>query len=52
VNEGAEIQTKGIENLFNEIRVQKFSNLCDNIDTHAQEAFYRPNRCDHKRKTP
>jgi hypothetical protein len=39
VEEGAEIQTKGIRNLFNEIVTVNFPNLCNNIDTLVQEAF-------------
>jgi hypothetical protein len=32
---GAEIQTKSIENLFNEIRDKNFPNLEKEIDTHV-----------------
>jgi hypothetical protein len=46
---GAEIQTKGIGNLFNEIIAENFSNLCNDIDTHVQEAFQTPNRHDQKK---
>jgi hypothetical protein len=33
VEEGAEIQTKGIGNLFNERIAENLPNLCNNIDT-------------------
>jgi hypothetical protein len=52
VEEGAEIQTKGIENLFNEIIAENFPNLCNNIGTQVQEALQTPNRHDQKRTTP
>jgi hypothetical protein len=38
VEEGAEIRTKGIRNLFKEI-TENFPNLCNNTGTHMQEAF-------------
>jgi hypothetical protein len=34
VQKGAEIQTKGIGNLFNEIIAENFPNVCNNIDSH------------------
>jgi hypothetical protein len=46
---GAEIQTKGVENLFNETIAENSPNLCNNIDTNVQEAFQTPNRHDQKR---
>jgi hypothetical protein len=36
---GAEIQTKGIGNIFNEISAKNFQNLCNDLDTHVHEAF-------------
>jgi hypothetical protein len=39
IEEGTEIQTKGIGNLFNEIIAENFPTLCNNIDKHIQEAF-------------
>jgi hypothetical protein len=36
VDEGVEIQAKGVENLFNEIIEEVFLNLCKNIDSHIQ----------------
>jgi hypothetical protein len=39
VEEGAEIQTKGTGNLFNEITAENFSTLCNDIDTHVLDAF-------------
>jgi hypothetical protein len=32
--EEAEIQTKGIRNLFNEIIAENFPNLCNSVDTY------------------
>jgi hypothetical protein len=52
VEEEAEIQTKVIENLFNEIIVENSPNLCNNVDTHAQETFQTPSRHDQERRTP
>jgi hypothetical protein len=52
LKEGAEIQTKGIENLFNEIIAKSFPNLCSNIDIDIQDAFQTPSSHDQKRTTP
>jgi hypothetical protein len=46
VEEVSEIQTKGIENLFNDIIAENFPNVCNNINIHIQEAFQTPNRHD------
>jgi hypothetical protein len=46
VVEGAEIQTKGTGSLFNKIITDNFPTLCNDIDTHVQEAFRTPNRHD------
>jgi hypothetical protein len=42
VEEGAEIQTKSTENLFNEIIPEKFPTLCNYVDVYIQEAFQTP----------
>jgi hypothetical protein len=39
MEEGTEIQIKGIGKLFNEIISGKFSRLCNDLDTHVQESF-------------
>jgi hypothetical protein len=39
VEKGAEIQTKGIGNLLNEIITENFPDLCNDMDIHIQEAF-------------
>jgi hypothetical protein len=52
VEEGTEIQTKDFGNLFNKIIAEKSPDLCNDIDTHVQEAFRTPNRYDQKRTNP
>jgi hypothetical protein len=39
VDKGAKIQTKGMGNIFNEIILENFLNLYNNIDTFVQEAL-------------
>jgi hypothetical protein len=39
VGKAAEMQTKGMGNLLNEILVGNFPNLCNDIDNNLQEAF-------------
>jgi hypothetical protein len=52
VEEGEEIQTKGIDNLFNRIIAEKFPNLKKKRVTQVQEAYRTPNLQDQKRNTP
>jgi hypothetical protein len=52
VEEGAEMQTKGIRNLFKEITAENLPTLYNDIDTHVQETFQDPNRHDQKKKNP
>jgi hypothetical protein len=40
VDEGAEMQSKVLEILFNEIIAETFPYLCNNIDSNVHEAFY------------
>jgi hypothetical protein len=47
MEEGAEIQTKGIGNLFNKIIAENSPNLCYHVDTHVREAFLNSNRYYH-----
>jgi hypothetical protein len=35
----SEIQTKGTGNVFNEMKAENYPNICNNIETHVQEAF-------------
>jgi hypothetical protein len=50
--EGAGIQTKSMENLFNEIITESFPNLRKDIGIQVQDAFRTPNRHDQKRTCP
>ena len=43
IEEGTEIQTKGMNNLFNEIISEKFSNLKNEMENQIQEAYRTPN---------
>jgi predicted DNA-binding helix-hairpin-helix protein len=52
MKEGAEIQTKGMGNLFNEITTKNLPALHNDIDPHVQEAFQTSNRHDQKRTMP
>jgi hypothetical protein len=50
--EGEEIQTKGIDNLFNKLIAENFPNLEKERDIQVQEAYRTPNHQDQKRNTP
>jgi hypothetical protein len=50
--EEEEIQTKGIDNLFNRIIAEKFPNFEKERVTQVQEAYRTPNCQDQKRNTP
>jgi hypothetical protein len=50
--EGEEIQTKGIDNLFNRIIGENFPDLQKERVTQVQEAYRIPNPQDQKRNTP
>jgi phosphatidate phosphatase PAH1 len=50
--EGKEVQTKGICNIFNKIITENFSNLEKTMPIHVQEASRTPNRLDQNRTTP
>jgi hypothetical protein len=52
IEEGEEIQTKGIDNLFNKIIVENFPNLKKEWVTQVQEAYRTQNHQDHKENTP
>jgi hypothetical protein len=51
-DEGAKVQAKGTENLFNEIIEEKLPNLEKDIDIQVQEALRTPNICGQKRSSP
>jgi hypothetical protein len=50
--EGEEIQSKGIDNLFNRITAEKFPNLEKEKVTQVQEAYRTPNHQDQKETSP
>jgi uncharacterized coiled-coil protein SlyX len=52
IEEGEEIQTKGIDNLFNRIIAENFPNIRKERVTQVQEAYRTPNHQDQKRNTP
>jgi hypothetical protein len=52
VEEGEEIQTKGIDNLLNRIIAKNFPNLKKERVTQVQEAYRTPNPQDQKRNSP
>ena len=47
--EGTEKQTKGMNNLFNEIKSENFPNLKNEMENQIQEAYRTPNTQNHKR---
>jgi hypothetical protein len=49
--EREEIQTKGIDNLFNRMIAENFPNL-DKESHQVQEAYRMPNQQDQKKKSP
>ena len=51
VPEGEESE-QGIENKFEEIRTENFTNLVKEIDIHVQKAQRVPNRMNQKKATP
>jgi uncharacterized coiled-coil protein SlyX len=52
IEEGEEIQTKGIDNLFNRIIAENFPIIRKERVTQVQEAYRTPNHQDQKRNTP
>jgi hypothetical protein len=52
IEEGEEVQEKGICNIFNKIITENFPNLEKTMPIQVQEASRTPNRCDHNRTTP
>jgi hypothetical protein len=52
IEEGEQVQAKGMHNIFNKIITENFPNLEKSIPTQMQEASRTPNRPDQKRSTP
>jgi hypothetical protein len=52
IEEGEEIQTKGIENLIHKIIAANLHNLEKEKTIKVQETYRTPNCQDHKRNTP
>jgi hypothetical protein len=51
IEEGDEVQTKGIHNIFNKIIAENFPNLEKAMPIQVQEASRTPNRLDQNRTT-
>jgi hypothetical protein len=52
IEEGEEVQEKGMHNIFNKIITENFPNLKKTIPIQVQETFRTPNRPDQNRTTP
>jgi hypothetical protein len=52
IEEGEEVQGKGIHNIFNKIVTENFPNLEKTMPIQVQEASRTPNRLDQNRTTP
>jgi hypothetical protein len=52
IEEGEEVQTKGIHNIFNKIITENFPNTEKTMPIQVQEGYRTPNRPDQKRTTP
>jgi hypothetical protein len=52
IEEGEEVQVKGICNIFNKIITEKFPNLEKGMPIQVQETSRTPNRLDQNRTTP
>jgi hypothetical protein len=52
IEEGEEVQAKGICNIFNKIITENFPNLEKTMPIQVQEAYRTPNRLDLNRTTP
>jgi hypothetical protein len=52
IEEGEEVQPKGICNIFNKITTENFPNLGKIMPIQVQEASRTPNRLDQNRNTP
>ena len=52
IEEGTEIQTKGMNNLFNEIILENFPNLKNEMENQIQETYRTQNAQNHNTSTP
>jgi hypothetical protein len=52
IEEGEEVQAKGIHNIFNKIITENFPNLEKTMPIQVQEACRTPNRLNQNRTTP
>jgi hypothetical protein len=52
IEEGEEVQTKGIHNIFNKIIKENFPNLEKVLPIQVQEASRTPNRLDQNKTSP
>jgi hypothetical protein len=52
IEEGEEVQAKGMHNIFNKIIAEKFPNLKKVLPIQVQEASRTPNRLDQNRTSP
>jgi hypothetical protein len=52
IEEGEEVQAKGIRNIFNKIIMENFPNLEKTMPIQVQKASRTPNRLDQNRTTP
>jgi hypothetical protein len=52
IEEGEEVQSKGIHNIFNKMITENFPNLEKMMPIQVQEASKTPNRLDQNRTTP
>jgi hypothetical protein len=52
IEDGEEVQAKGISNIFNKIMTGNFPNLEKTMPIQVQEASRTPNRLDQNRTTP
>jgi hypothetical protein len=52
IEEGEEVQAKGMHNIFNKIITKNFPNLEKTLPIQVQEASRTPNRLDQNRTTP
>jgi hypothetical protein len=52
IKDSAEIQNKGMENQFSELKAEKFPNIGKDMDTQEQETFRTPHIHDQERTSP
>jgi hypothetical protein len=52
IEEGKEVEAKGIRNIFNKIKTENFSNLEKAMHIQSQEDSRTPNRLNQNRTTP